>query len=155
MDLKLYRFHASNEDTIGMLFVDGIFGCFTLEDQKQTVKVPSETRIPVGRYRIFLRTEGKHHIQYAAKFPAIHKGMLHLQNVPGFEYILIHIGNTDKDTQGCLLIGDDVRYNALGASRIENSQQAYIRIYPIIAQAIIADSAWIEIVDAIPGVNNV
>jgi hypothetical protein len=89
----------------------------------------AETRIPEGEYEIKLRTEGSHHPKYLSKFPQDHIGMLHVTNVPKFEYILIHIGNTEKDTAGCLLVGNsaDVK-NVIG-----DSTGAYIKMYKKVA----------------------
>jgi hypothetical protein len=106
MQIKVQRILSNKEETLGMLFLNGVPFCWTLEDQKQEKKVMAETRIPEGEYVVKLRTEGSHHDAYTKKFPTYHKGMLELQNVPGFQFILIHIGNTDKDTAGCLLLGD-------------------------------------------------
>ena len=63
--------------------------------------------------------------------------MLHVLNVPGFEYILIHCGNTDEHTAGCLLVGDSQENNQITEDGfIGKSTQAYKRIYPMIAKAI-------------------
>jgi len=90
-----------------------------------------ETRIPEGTYKIGLRTEGGHHARYSNKFPNMHLGMLHVLDVPNFEYILIHIGNTDDDTAGCLLVGEEVRKGAILKSTV-----AYQKMYIKVARAI-------------------
>lgn len=107
--------------------------CFTMEDEYRTKKVYGETRIPVGEYEIKLRTVGRHHARYRKKYPRIHRGMLWLQDVPNFEYILIHTGNTDDDTAGCLLVGQsaDPKRGIVG-----RSVRAYVEVYPVIARAI-------------------
>ncbi len=106
MIIRVQRILSNKEETLGVLSLNGVPFCWTLEDQKQLQKVKGETRIPEGQYEVKLRTEGGHHDEYGKKFPASHKGMLELQNVPGFQFILLHIGNTDKDTDGCILVGD-------------------------------------------------
>ena len=65
----------------------------------------------------------------------MHKGMLWVRNVPGFEYILIHTGNTDEHTAGCLLLGDSQQVN-FGDSNgfVGSSVNAYKRVYPRIAE---------------------
>ena len=63
-----------------------------------------------------------------------HKGMLHVQDVPGFEYILIHTGNTDENTMGCLLVADTSQQNITKDGFIGASVDAYKRIYPSLAQ---------------------
>ena len=88
-------------------------------------------------YEVDLRTYGSHNERYKQKFPGFHKGMLHIKNVPNYEYILIHIGNDDDDTEGCLLVGDSSMSNITSDGRIESSTIAYKRIYPIIANKIV------------------
>ena len=113
------------------------FLAYTLEDAWRENKVSAETRIPEGTYNIKLRTTGGFHSRYANKFGDWHKGMLHVQDVPGFEYILIHTGNTDEHTSGCLIIGDSQENNQLKKDGfIGRSTQAYKRIYPPIAEAL-------------------
>ena len=63
--------------------------------------------------------------------------MLHVLDVPNFEYILIHCGNTDEHTAGCLLVGDSQENNQIQENGfIGKSTQAYKRIYPRIAKAL-------------------
>jgi hypothetical protein len=126
MEISVKRYHETKEYTIGRVFIDGQFECYSLEDQKQDVKVMHETRIPEGRYEIKLRTFGGHHIKYKEKFPDFHKGMLWLQNVPQFKDILIHLGNGDDDSSGCVLLGSQVD---LKAGRILYSKLAYTKFY--------------------------
>lgn len=144
---RLERFHSSAEDTLGLLWIMGKFECFILEDQFQAVKVMKETRIPAGIYEIKLRTEGSHHEKYSKMFPEFHKGMLHLQDVKGFQFILIHIGNDEEDTDGCLIPGNVPRFNPLGRSRLEESTAAYKRIYQIITKMLETERVFIEVVD--------
>jgi hypothetical protein len=63
--------------------------------------------------------------------------MLHVTNVPNFEYILIHTGNTDEHTAGCLLVGDTQENNVIIKDGfVGKSVNAYKRIYPNISRAI-------------------
>ena len=105
MEIVVDRFVADDDTTVSRVNVDGQFVCFGLEDEFREEKVAKETRIPSGTYDVRLRTEGVHHSKYSNRFEDIHKGMLHIQNVPNFTFILIHCGNTDEDTDGCLLVG--------------------------------------------------
>lgn len=146
MELKVERFTSNKYETVGRFFLNGKHACYTLEDEHRDIKVMGETRIPSGRYEIKLRTVGGHHNRYAQKY-SFHRGMLHLQNVPGFEYILIHVGNTDKDTMGCLLVGSAFTTH-LGRYTVTNSVAAYKLIYPPIAEALIkGEKVWITIED--------
>jgi hypothetical protein len=72
-------------------------------------------------------------MNYAKRFADIHKGMLHIIDVPNFQFILIHVGNTELDTMGCLLVG----LTKVGKT-IGQSVAAYKKIYPPIAAAITA-----------------
>lgn len=139
MELKVPRFNDNNESTLGLFYIDQKFACYTLEDEKRDVKVWGETRIPSGRYPIKLRTEGMFHQRYLKRYgPDFHKGMLHVQDVPGFEFILIHTGNTDDHTAGCLLVGDKPNNNVIEDGFVGSSKQAYKRIYPIIRDALLS-----------------
>lgn len=129
MKLKVVRLKDNGNTTIGALYINGKFECWTLEDEHRTVKVFGETRIPEGDYQIKLRTVGGHHNRYSNKFD-FHKGMLHLQDVPNFKWILIHIGNTDDDTAGCLLVGKDLYETSIG-----NSTGAYKQMYQKVIKA--------------------
>lgn len=143
MEVEVNRFADNGDTTLGVLFIDGIFECFTVEDQEQKgKKVRHETRIPNGTYDINLRAEGGFHNRYAAKYGDMHKGMLCIHNRPdwklelngkSFQYILIHTGNTDDHTSGCLLLNDAVSGTTFTGS---SSVNAYKRIYPIIADAL-------------------
>ena len=109
MKLEVIRFSSQNDSTLGLLFdvTNGRkFLCFTLEDEDRETKVMSETRIPAGIYELKLRTTGGFHSRYSKKYGSWHKGMIHVQNVPNFRYILWHTGNNDEHTAGCLLLGD-------------------------------------------------
>ena len=113
------------------------FLAYTLEDEYREQKKYGETRIPNGTYKLGLRTVGGYNQKYSKRFAGIHIGMLHVLDVPGFEYILIHCGNTDEHTAGCLLVGDSQDNNQIKENGfIGHSTQAYKRIYPRIAEAI-------------------
>lgn len=146
MKILVNRIWDNGTSTIGLLYINGKLEGVTCEDEKRAVKVKAETRIPEGVYKIGFRKEGTHHVDYLKKYPAIHKGMLHILDVPNFQYILIHIGNTEKDTEGCLLIGNKLVYSGI----IEESTAAYLRIYPIIASALEKEEVTIEFKDIQP-----
>ena len=141
MELIVLRFSSESDSTHGLLFENTNMGkrflCYTLEDEYRSTKVRGETRVPAGTYKLELRTEGGFHARYTKKYGSIHRGMLHVTDVPGFEYILIHTGNTDEHTAGCLLVGDSQENNQLLPDGfIGKSVNAYKRIYPAIAKAI-------------------
>lgn len=93
--------------TIGKMYIDGDYFCDTLEDRVRDinkngkfdngeVKVAGETAIPYGRYQVVVTMS-----------PRFKRELPRLLNVPNFEGILIHRGNTDKDSAGCLLLGEN------------------------------------------------
>ena len=134
MQLDVVRTQFGKDATNGMLFIDGIFECYTLEDQYQAVKVMHETCIPEGVYDIEFRKTGGFHAKYSERYKNAHYGMLHIQNVPNFTYILIHAGNTDEHTSGCLIVGEtqqDLDMNESGF--IGHSGTAYKKMYTKVA----------------------
>ena len=152
MELEVIRISSGSDSTNGILlevdrlapapYAEGFrckrtFLAYTLEDEQRDKKVYGETRIPNGTYKLGLRKEGGYHSKYSKRFPDTHIGMLHVLDVPGFEYILIHCGNTDEHTAGCLLVGDSQENNQITKDGfIGKSTQAYRRIYSRIAEAI-------------------
>ena len=135
MILKVLRYNSEKDYTDGLFFIGEKFKCYTLEDEKRTVKVWGETCIPDGKYKVELRTEGGFHSRYLKKFGSdFHKGMLHVTNVPNFEYILIHVGNDDDDTAGCLLVGSTADKDK---GFIGGSVKAYKEIYKEISEALL------------------
>jgi len=141
-NLEVLRYSSGADSTLGLLFLNDTSGreflAYTLEDEWRENKVSAETRIPEGTYNVTLRTVGGFYNRYLTKFGAdFHKGMLHVQDVPGFEYILIHTGNTDEHTMGCLLVADTSQQNITKDGFIGASVDAYKRIYPSLVQWLI------------------
>tara|TARA_R110001606_G_scaffold336208_1_gene484179 strand:+ start:228 stop:809 length:582 start_codon:yes stop_codon:yes gene_type:complete len=139
MKLDVVRTQFGKDATNGMLFVDGVFECFTLEDEVRDIKVMSETAIPLGEYEIKFRNVGGFDTKYKARYGStFHKGMLELQDVPNFKYILIHTGNTDQHTAGCLLIGETQQDLDKGKDGfVGGSGDAYKKFYPKVRDALI------------------
>lgn len=108
MGLRLQRTWLTDRSTIGELSIDGAFECFTLEDvvREPGVKVPGQTAIPAGRYSIVVTPSQR-----------FHEDLPLLLDVPGFEGIRIHAGNTDRDTEGCILVGRTRSTDFIGESR--------------------------------------
>jgi len=137
MKLKLIRFSSQADSTSGILLIDNKFACYTLEDEEREVKVMHETCIPEGTYEIKYRKEGGFHSRYSARYGSKHFGMLELQEVPGFQFILIHSGNTDEHTSGCVLVGDQQKNNKIYKDGfVGESRNAYERIYKQISEAL-------------------
>ena len=141
MELVNLRFSSQADSTSGLWFEktgQGMsFLCYTLEDEERSVKIYGEKRVPEGKYPIVLRTEGGFHARYSKRFPDIHKGMLHITDIPGFDWVLVHCGNDDDDTDACLLVGDTQENNITRSNGwVGRSSSAYKRVYPMIAKAI-------------------
>lgn len=108
MKLKLTRNWPDSACTIGMLSVDGVQNCFTLEDVVRTgPKVYGQTAIPAGAYGVIVT----HSPHFGRDLPL-------LVNVPGFEGVRIHPGNVAADTAGCILVGMDKLSDSIGRSRL-------------------------------------
>jgi len=150
LELLNRRISSGDEATLGTLFdITGppAFLCYVLEDQANEPKIPGETRIPAGKYQVKLRDEGGMIVRYKKRFPW-HRGMLWLQDVPGFQFIYIHVGNKDDDTDGCLLVGDGQISNVTERGAVTTSVAAYRRLYENIADALEGgDEVWITVED--------
>lgn len=107
MKLTVNRNQLTNKSTIGELWIDGKFECYTLEDVcRKGIKISGQTAIPEGTYEVI--------IDYSNRFK---KDMPHVLNVPGFEGIRIHPGNTAENTEGCLLVGMSKSNDFIGGSK--------------------------------------
>lgn len=134
MELKVTRNWKKSEYTIGRMYVNGEFFCNTLEDKVRDLpkekKVPGKTAIPAGRYRVILTT--------SARFKRLLPLLL---NVPYFEGIRIHSGNTAADTEGCILVGDNTV-----KGKVLNSRARERELMDILMSASAAgDSIYIDI----------
>lgn len=106
MELTLKRTRFDKDFTMGELSINGKFFCYTCEDEVRKTKVPKETAIPPGRYEIVMNFSGT----FKKKLPL-------LLNVKNFTGVRIHCGNTDDDTEGCILVGSTLKDNFVGNSR--------------------------------------
>lgn len=96
MNIQLKRRYLGEGYTIGSLSIDGQYFCDTLEDAVRKVKVYGKTAIPYGRYNIILNVS-----------PRFGRILPRLIDVPHFDGVLIHRGNTAEDTAGCILVGEN------------------------------------------------
>jgi len=106
MVIKIKRLHKTDSSTIGELTIDGKFECYTLEDKEREVKIKCETAIPKGTYKVIINQSNR----FKKLLPLV-------LNVPNFEGIRIHPGNTNHDTEGCILVGRTRSKDFIGQSR--------------------------------------
>jgi hypothetical protein len=132
MELKLERFYDSGKMTLGILTIDNKFECFALEDTFRAVKVAGETRIPSGVYNVgFFEQVTPKTTAYRSKYPWF-KWHIWLKDVPNYTNVYMHVGNSDKDSEGCILVGN----TADKAGSIGNSGAAYETFYNKIKKAL-------------------
>jgi hypothetical protein len=106
MEIRIKRLHRTENSTIGELTIDGVFECFTLEDKEREVKIKSETAIAKGTYKVIINQSNR----FKRLLPL-------LLNVPNFEGVRIHSGNSNHDTEGCILVGLIRSQDFIGQSR--------------------------------------
>jgi hypothetical protein len=123
MNIEVKRAVFNDTCTIGKMYIDNAFFCYTLEDKVRPTgaeKIPGQTAIPAGTYNVI--------IDFSNRFQ---RDMPHILNVPGFDGIRIHCGNTDKDTEGCILIG-----LLLGICSVGKSRDAFDKFFPLLEGAL-------------------
>ena len=132
MELRVNRFKKTEKSTLGRLFVDGAEECYTLEDVRRPdgVKVQDATCIPPGTYNVI--------IDASLRFK---RDMPHVLDVPGFTGIRIHSGNTDADTDGCILLGSAIENDDF----ISGSHDAFNAFFPKL-QAALASGDTVSLV---------
>jgi hypothetical protein len=134
MILELRRGQSDSKATLGDLYVDGVWTCYTLEDTEvRGPKIPGETAIPTGLYKVIITMSPK----FGRPLPL-------LVDVPGFDGIRIHPGNTAQDTEGCILLGQTEGKDFIGSSRA-----AFDSLYPKI-EAVLANGGevWMNVTHA-------
>ncbi len=137
MKIVVRRFEYGDKFTIGKMYINDSteFECYTLEDKVRPkgVKVQNETAIPSGVYNLV--------INYSQHFDRI---LPQLLNVPMFEGVRIHSGNTDLDTEGCILVGSAWP----GGDMILQSRDAFNKLFPKIQAAWNAkETITVEVID--------
>jgi hypothetical protein len=132
MNLELLRFNDNNESTIGLLFLNGKFFCYTLEDEHRDIKVRGETRIPEGHYKLGLRKEDTPLTLSYRKKHTFFKYHIEVLNVPNFSGIYIHPGNNDAHTDGCILVGNNLNNNRKAKGLLSDSTTAWKELYEIL-----------------------
>jgi GH24 family phage-related lysozyme (muramidase) len=129
MNINVIRKEYTPKSTIGELYIDGKFECFTLEDRVRALKVPGTTAIPSGNYEVVVTWSNR----FKRPLPL-------LMNVPNYEGVRIHTGNTDENTEGCLLVGKTKQRDFVGESR-----GAFSDLLPKIQEALQREKVFIDI----------
>lgn len=129
--LSVLRYLDDGQTTLGLLFLDNRFFAYTLEDTHRDTKVAGSTRVPSGTYPLELNKNLTDLTKtYRNRFPWFDYHV-ELMNIPNFSRVYIHIGNTHKDTEGCILIADGV--NAADPQKmVSHSRLAFERFYKTI-----------------------
>ena len=140
MHIVVRRIWHNGKNAIGELSIDGLFECYTLEDKEREIpgiavsvwKVPGETAIPLGGYEV--------QITMSARFKRL---LPLLINVPGFEGVRIHPGNTEADTHGCVLVGEALVFGPDNRPEsISLSRKAFDKLF---AKMQAAERIWLEV----------
>ena len=131
LQLNLMRYSSGQHDTLGKLYVDGDFICFTLEP-------PVGDCIAIGTYEVVLREQGGKHSAYWYRFKDMHKGMLWIKETGEIPYAYFSVGNRVEDSLGSILLGIEVK-NESESSQIReiwHSEKAYKNFYPKVVAAL-------------------
>jgi hypothetical protein len=139
MKIKVERRWPKPTYTIGRMYIDGLYYCNTLEDRDRGLlqshhkdyirahKVQGETAIPKGTYGVTLNVTSPKYAAVSWYWQLCRGKMPRLLNVPGFDGILIHPGNTALDTLGCILVGKNTKVGKLTDSK-ETFKAVYKRL---------------------------
>ena len=130
MHLHLLRDTFCDTHTLGKLTINGQFECYTLEDTDRYldgggIKIYGQTAIPAGVYTVTL----SHSPRFGRVLPL-------LLSVPGFSGVRIHPGNSDRDTEGCILVGDARNVEDGASLPLSQSRKAFERLMEKLKQAL-------------------
>lgn len=142
MKITLKRIFTNNTYTIGHLYVDGTWVCDVIEDADRGLKdsmtldeiksrkIKDRTAIPQGNYKVTMNVISPRFSKKAYYKDFCGGRLPRLVGVKGFDGVLIHIGNTDKDSSGCLLVG----YNKV-KGKVVDSKLAFEKLYKMLDSA--------------------
>jgi len=137
MELSIKRFSDNGESTLSIMYMNNTFFGFVLEDTYREIKKMHETCIPQGRYRVDYNPNVTPMTnKYRKKYAGFFTNHLMLQNVPFFENVYIHVGNSADDSSGCLLVGNKASSNADRDGFIGDSVNCFKKVYKSIAGAL-------------------
>ena len=127
MEIKVIRNILTSEYTVGKLYIDGVYTCDTIEDRYRIIKSKADkvygvTAIPCGTYPVIL--------DYSSKYSKL---MPHILDVPYFEGVRLHSGNSDEDSLGCLIVGEYMP--GVAGGWVANSKIAYSKVFAKLKEA--------------------
>lgn len=121
MLIEVKRFEFKDTYTVGKMYIDNIYECYTLEDVvRKGAKVNGQTAIPTGTYNLIIN----HSNRFNRDLPLLEK-------VPNFTGVRIHAGNTSQNTEGCILVGT----TWTGKDFIGNSKVAFNKLFEKLKKA--------------------
>lgn len=151
--LTVLRYSDDGATTVGLLYINGKFYCYTLEDTHRAEKVAGQTRIPAGIYPLdFNRQDTPLTLRYRERYPEWFRYHLHIQKVPGYEGIYIHNGGDHTHTEGCLLVSDSLSMSEK-STVLTNSRNTFKRLYQFLepelhqrapVRVVIKDESWFQ-----------
>lgn len=143
MKLLLKRIAKKSAYTIGKLYVDNVYFCDTLEDTDRgltqntsldkikSVKITNKTAIPTGTYNVTLNVVSPKYSKVSWYIENANGGRVpRVLDVPGFDGILIHTGNDNGDTSGCILVGENKQ-----VGKVLNSKDTFLKLYKKLKQS--------------------
>jgi len=128
-ETKIIRVAQGKRSTLSHLYIGGLFWCYLLEDRIREEKVAGETAIPPGEYGLSLNHWAGMNARYAKRYPLLHEGMVEITEIPNYQLVFFHTGNTHADTRGCPLTGSYWELKD-GDYRVLGSRAAYEWVYP-------------------------
>ncbi len=166
--LKVERYSFKPDWTLSRYYINDVLHGFGVEDEMRNIKVKGETAIPTGTYELGYRESPKFSTtfyyndtanklitskDYAALSSVEKKkwrphDLIWVKNVPNFEYVLIHWGNTDDDTDGCYIVGNKVGVLD-GQEGVVESRVNYMKLYPKLYPLVKSGKQYIKYTKAV------
>lgn len=142
MEILVYRKWKKPDYTVGRLSVDGVTICNTMEDVDRGLddgmpdwmirnkKIPNVTAIPTGRYEVEMNVVSPRFSKYPFYMEVCQGKLPRLKNVKGFDGIVIHTGNDETHSSGCLLVGlNKIR------GKLTDSKETFKKVYALMKEA--------------------
>ena len=105
MNIVCNRVEVVGNACLGDLYVDGTFFSHTLEDLPREEKLEDETCIPCGEYELGFREVLTPMTKKYRKTRDWFSWHLEIKDIPNYQYVYIHVGNTADNSSGCVLLG--------------------------------------------------